>query len=367
MNIFIIFTFLANPFQWVLEQLTTAFAGVTPLAAIGPFGIAVIVLTVAIRALLFPVFGWQLRTSRRIQSEQRKVAPQLQELRKKYKGQPQKLSAEMNKVYREHGISPFSGLTGCIPALVQMPVLIGLYQAIRAASTSHLLTNADKGFLWINDVSLSAQQACCQLNASGKYDVSVAANWSGLFTHPAVLILPLIAGLLTFAQSRMMMPPPRPDMSDQERTMANVTKQMSFLFPVMIFFFGLFFPQGLAIYWVTGSLFMVAQQFYVVGWGGLRVPPWWPGAHRVTPLSYPKAAPAAALVSANGSKNAKARDRGAGGKPAAEAASDDSRPPAQTPAAPGQPRSRPAARTPTLPGVRTPTRPSQRSRRRRRR
>jgi YidC/Oxa1 family membrane protein insertase len=358
MNPFIIFTFLANPVQWVLEQLTSAFSHLGPLATIGPFGVAVIVLTIAIRALLFPVFGWQLRTSRRIQSEQRKVAPQLQELRKKYKGQPQKLSAEMNKVYREHGISPFSGLTGCIPALVQMPVLIGLYQAIRAASTSHLLSDEhiNKGFLWIQDVSKSAQDYVM---------VNGQANWGQLFVHPALLILPLVAGLLTFAQSRMMMPPPRPDMSDQERTMANVTKQMSFLFPVMIFFFGLFFPQGLAIYWVTGSIFMVAQQFYVVGWGGLRVPAWWPGAERVTPLSYPKAEPAAALVSANGSKNARQRARAAGGRSTADAGDADARPTA--PAAAGQPRSRPAARTPTLPGVRTPTRPSQRSRRRRRR
>ena len=358
MNPFIIFTFLANPFQWVLEQLTSVFSHLGALATIGPFGVAVIVLTIAIRALLFPVFGWQLRTSRRIQSEQRKVAPQLQELRKKYKGQPQKLSAEMNKVYREHGISPFSGLTGCIPALVQMPVLIGLYQAIRAASTSHLLgdEHINKGFLWIQDVSKSAQDYVM---------VNGQANWGQLFVHPTLLILPLVAGLLTFAQSRMMMPPPRPDMSDQERTMANVTKQMSFLFPVMIFFFGLFFPQGLAIYWVTGSVFMVAQQFYVVGWGGLRVPVWWPGAERVTPLSYPKAEPAAALVSANGSKNARQRARAAGGQSTADAGDADARPPA--PAAAGQPRSRPSARTPTLPGVRTPTRPSQRSRRRRRR
>jgi YidC/Oxa1 family membrane protein insertase len=364
-NIFIIFTFLANPFQWVLEHLASAFSTAGPLNGIGPFGVAVIVLTIAIRALLFPVFGWQLRTSRRIQAEQRKVAPQLQEMRKKYKGQPQKLSAEMNKVYREHGISPFSGLTGCIPALVQMPVLIGLYQAIRAASTSTNLHDIPKHFLWITDVSQSAQQACCQLNANGLFDSNVPVNWSGLFTHPAVLILPLVAGMLTFAQSRMMMPPPRPDMSDQERTMANVTKQMSFLFPVMIFFFGLFFPQGLAIYWVTGSIFMVAQQFYVVGWGGLRVPAWWPGAHRTTPLSYPKAEPAAALVSANGSKNAKQRTRAAGDQPTAEAGKSEDR--ATAPAAAGQPRSRPAARTPTLPGVRTPTRPSQRRRQRRRR
>ena len=74
--------------------------------------LVVVAVIALLSAVLFPVFNWQLRTSRRIQSEQRKVAPQIQELRKKYKKEPQKLSAEMNKVYREHGISPFSGLTG---------------------------------------------------------------------------------------------------------------------------------------------------------------------------------------------------------------------------------------------------------------
>ena len=115
-----------------LQQLVNFFATVGPLKAIGAFGLAVMVLTIVIRAVLFPVFGWQLRTSRRIQAEQRLVAPQLQELRKKYKKEPQRLSQEMNALYKEHGISPFSSLTGCIPALVQMPVLIGLYQSIRA-------------------------------------------------------------------------------------------------------------------------------------------------------------------------------------------------------------------------------------------
>jgi YidC/Oxa1 family membrane protein insertase len=334
------FAFLANPFQWILEELTKLFSSVGPIASIGAFGVAVIVLTIAIRAVLFPVFGWQLRTSRRIQSEQRRVAPQLQELRKKYKGQPQKLSAEMNKVYREHGISPFSGLTGCIPALVQMPVLIGLYYSISNA-TKHL-NPMDKGFLWISDVSQSAQHTCC---ADG--------NWSHLLLHPAVLILPLVAGLLTFAQTRMMSQPPRADMSDQERSMMAVTKQMSFIFPVIIFVIGLLFPQGLAIYWVTGSLFMVAQQFYVVGWGGLKVPHWWPGANRVTPLSFPKAEPSGALVSVNGSKNVARPRAGASREAAATATARTDQEEAP----------RPAPR----PVVRTGARPSQRARRRRRR
>ena len=119
------------------------------------------VLTIGIRAVLFPVFGWQLRTSRRIQAEQRLVAPQLQELRKKYKKEPQRLSQEMNALYKEHGISPFSSLTGCIPALVQMPVLIGLYQSIRDFTNKGVLPVADKGFLWIHDVTQSAQTTCC--------------------------------------------------------------------------------------------------------------------------------------------------------------------------------------------------------------
>ena len=299
MNPLVIFTFLTTPFQWLLEQLTQLFHSAGVLDAIGAFGLATIVLTIAIRAVLFPIFNWQLRTSRRIQAEQRKVAPQIQELRKKYKKEPQRLSAEMNKVYREHGISPFSGLTGCLPALVQMPVLIGLYNAIRNTSagngfltTSHI----SKSFLWIPDVSQSA---------------APNGNWGNLASHPALLILPIIAGAFTFAQSRMMMPPPRPDMTDQERSMQAVSKQMSLLFPVMIFIFALLFPQGLAIYWVTGTMFMVLQQFYVVGWGGLKVPVWWPGANRVTPLSYPKPEPVAALVEAKSGKNTRSSSNGA--------------------------------------------------------
>lgn len=87
--------------------------------------------------------------------------------------------------------------------------------------------------------------------------------------------------------------------------MANTTRYMSVVFPLMIFVFSLNFPQGLAIYWVTGTLFMVLQQYHLVGWGSLNVPAWLPGAHRTTALSYPKhhggatAKPATATASAS--------------------------------------------------------------------
>jgi YidC/Oxa1 family membrane protein insertase len=274
-----IFSILQYPFQWVLEELVKVFTAVGPLKFIGAFGLSVMVLTIAIRAVLFPIFGWQLRTSRRIQAEQRLVAPQLQELRKKYKKEPQRLSQEMNALYKEHGISPFSSLTGCIPALIQMPVLIGLYQSIRHFTTPGALPASDKGFLWISDVTKSAQQAADGLHHAGL---------AGLLGQPTLLILPLLAAAFTFAQSRMMMPPARPDMTDQERSMQGVTRQMSFIFPVMIFVFSFLFPQGLAIYWVTGTMFMVAQQYHLLGWNGLVVPSWFPGANRVTALTIPR-------------------------------------------------------------------------------
>ncbi|MBJ7609821.1 MAG: membrane protein insertase YidC [Candidatus Dormibacteraeota bacterium] len=279
---------LGVPFQICLEFFTNVFKNIGPLNTIGAFGLAVIVTTIIIRGGLFPIFGWQLRTSRRIQSEQRLIAPQLAELRKKYKKEPQKLSEEMKKLYAEHQVSPFSSLSGCLPALVQMPVLIGLYRGISAATTN---LHSGLGFLWVKNVSESGLAQCC--NVAGKTD------YLQLLVHPAVLILPLLAAVLTFAQSRMMMPPPRPDMTDQERTMGNVTKQMSVIFPVIILFLSLNFPQGLALYWVTGTLFMVIQQYHLVGWGSLTVPSWLPGAQRTTSLSYPKPPPAANKTASN--------------------------------------------------------------------
>lgn len=353
-----IFTILEGPFQWVLQHLDNFFATVGPLNAIGAFGLGVMVLTIGIRAVLFPVFGWQLRTSRRIQAEQRLVAPQLQELRKKYKKEPQRLSQEMNALYKEHGISPFSSLTGCIPALVQMPVLIGLYQSIRAFTGSGTgQIHGNLGFLWISNVTKSAQEACCAAKGSTLLNV---------FDHPALLILPILAGAFTFAQSRMMMPPLRPDMSDQERSMQNVTKQMSFIFPVMIFAFSFLFPQGLAIYWVTGTMFMVAQQYHLLGWGGLKVPAWFPGAGRVTALSLPRhpagpaktGAKAAAVVANTGKNQSRNGTAAAGGK---TAAANGSKPATE---AQEQVRSQ-SAQARSL--ARTGTRPNRPNRRRRRR
>jgi YidC/Oxa1 family membrane protein insertase len=265
-----LYSVLAPPIDWALEHLESAFGSVGPMHSIGAFGLAIIAVTLCIRIILFPLYQWQLKTTRRIQAEQRRIAPQMQALRRKYKGDPRTLQEEMMKLYKEHNISPLSQMSGCLPLLIQLPILGGLYNGIREAS-GHV---GSTSFLWVSDLNGSAK------DLAG--DLSIGA----FFTHPWVLIIPAIAAAATFVQTKITIQPPRPNMSDQEKQMYSVSRNMAFLAPAMVMFMGLLFAQGLTLYWATQSLVMIGQQWYLLGWGALKVPHWWPGAGRVTALSY---------------------------------------------------------------------------------
>lgn len=295
MNPFNVLTFLGPPIEWALIHLSQWFGNFALIRG-SAFGFAVVVVTLVLRTALFPVFGWQVRTSRRIQAEQRLLAPQLNELRRKYRKEPQKLNEEMMKLYREHGISPFSNLSGCLPLLIQMPILYGLYRGITAATKA---IHSGLGFLWIGNVSRSPAAV-------------------GIAHDPFVLILPLLAAAASFAQARMMMQPVRPDMSEQELKMQSLSKNMLYIAPGMVLLFGIQLPQGLAIYWLTQSLVMIVQQWLVLGWGGLKVPAWFPGAGRVTALSYRTDGAAPARPSTGAASRSPSRSSGpaaGGGRP----------------------------------------------------
>lgn len=281
------YAWLAGPIDWMLRHLTSAFSQVPILNRIGAFGLAIIGVTLAIRVLLFPLYQWQLKTTRRIQAEQRLIAPQMQALRKKYRNDRQTLQTEIMKLYKEHGISPLGQFAGCLPLLLQIPILGGLYTGIRSATSEVSSTS----FLWIQNLGESAKDA-----AGG----SLGATLS----HPSLLILPVISAFATFVQSKITMAPPRPDMTDQEKQMYNASRNLVVVMPAVILVMGLVFYQGIALYWVTQSIVMIIQQFYLLGWGGLKVPDWFPGHGYAPPLSYQ--ASAATTLKALGTKTAEA-------------------------------------------------------------
>src|SRR5260370_8848421 len=182
-------TIFGVPMPAGLHWLVPGLSG-NPLAqAIGPFGIAIVLLTVGIKVVLSPIFQFQLATSRRIQAEQRKIAPQMAALRKKYKKDPQRLNQETMALYREHGINPLSQMSGCRTDVVRAPILIALYWVIFGAQKS--LGLHDHHFLWIPNVAVTPS------SVFGHAALAVAIG---------MLILPVLAGLTTFVQTKMMTP-----------------------------------------------------------------------------------------------------------------------------------------------------------------
>ncbi len=241
-----------EPLRFGLYWLVSSLSGNSLAELIGPFGLAIVFLTVAIKLVLSPIFQYQLVTTRRVQAQQRQLAPQVAALRKKYKKDQQRQTQEIMALYREHGMNPLAQMSGCLPALVQTPILIALYWVIFGAQSSQAIH--DFHFLWI-----------AHLN-----DKPLPAGLADWLLHPAGLILPLLAGLTTFVSSKMLTPPG--GMVGQDPSQAAVTQSMTTIMPIMFGFFATLWPAALALYWVVSNLFAIGQQFFITGWGSLSLP-----------------------------------------------------------------------------------------------
>ncbi|MDQ6883463.1 MAG: YidC/Oxa1 family membrane protein insertase [Candidatus Dormibacteraeota bacterium] len=239
-------TIVGVPIHAVLKTILALFSGNPVAQAIGPFGIAIIILTILIKLVLSPVFQYQLTTSRRVQAEQRRIAPQLAAIRKKYKKDPQRLNTETMALYKEHNINPLAQMSGCLPALVQSPILIALFYVIRDAHQSLPIHN-------FSFLSIALDHTALQ-----KGQVFLA------------ILLPILAGLTTFVQTKMMTP--AGGTAGQDPTQAAMTQNMTMIMPVFIGFISLQFAAALALYWVVSNLFSIGQQYFITGWGSLRIP-----------------------------------------------------------------------------------------------
>ena len=255
--------------QWLLTAIHSWVVGVPIFVWIGAYGVAIIVMTILIRLALAPLQQFQLLTQRKTVAEQRKLAPQVNELRKKYKKDPQKLNAEMMKLYQEHGVNPLGGLVGCLPLLVQMPILSALYFVFRNRVV-HL--NWAPHFLFIPNLS----------DAPTQHAMAV------LFGLPipavAYLVFPLLAAATTFVQTKMLQQPTPPNPTEQELQTAQMQRMMVVMSPLLFGWFALQVPAGLALYWFIGNCVGIIQQSFVVGWGNL-----WPrGGAGTAAASQPK-------------------------------------------------------------------------------
>ena len=256
--------------SWGLTNIYDVFKTVPILQTIGAYGLAIMVVTLIIRLILSPLYQLQLRISRRSMLEQRKVAPQAAELRKKYKGEPQKQQQAMMELYREHGINPLGGLMGCFPALLQFPVLTALYWVF--LGNAHAKRFVDH-FLFVPHLN----------DTPGSHPLLHGLPIPSL----PYLVIPVLAAVTTFVQSRMMQQPASAMASDQERQAQQMSRQMQVVMPLVIAYFAVLTPAGLGLYWFVSNCFAIIQQYLVTGWGGFAPQAQLPGA----PAPIPPPAP----------------------------------------------------------------------------
>lgn len=233
----------------------------------GNVAIAIVVMTLIIRALLIPLFRSQTVSQRRMQL----VQPELKEIQRRHKGDRAKISEAQMALYKERGINPASG---CLPLVLQFMLLIPMYSVIRDG-----LTNYDPTAM-VTVLGYQLPILDCQNLVNGVATppapcinaIAFGVNWGQpeiLFPVPLIgglSLIALVSALLQVVQSRMVMPPAATGQQDQS---AAIQRQTMLLFPFITIFYGAFLPAGLFLYWIVTTVFSIIQQYLIVGYGSL--------------------------------------------------------------------------------------------------
>lgn len=218
------------------------------------FGIAIILFTILIRIVTWPLNAQQMKGAAAMQSLQ--TDKDWQDIQKKYAKDKEKLAQEQMRVYREKGINPFGS---CLPTLLQFPIIIALYQSItRALATAPLgllqlsRSASPFGFLDVSSlIPLNSQFLWMDL---GKPE-GIPLPFEISFFPYGFPLLAIIVALTTYVQAKLTMPAAA-NPGDQSAMMSNM---MSIYMPLLLGWFALTFPSGLAIYFVTSNLLGIAQ------------------------------------------------------------------------------------------------------------
>ena len=209
---------------------------------VGNYGIAIIMLTVLVRGCMFPVSRGQAKSMAKMQA----LKPEMDRLKERYKGDQQKQGAAMQELYRKHGVNP---LAGCLPALIQLPIFIGLYRGLAVDIELRQAPLFSESIQWCSN--LAAPDMLYNWSWFMPNTVNRAEGFFGL--GPYLNVLPLITVGLFLLQQKMFMPEPA---NEQAALQQKIMKYM-------MVFMGLMFykvPSGLCLYFIASSLWGIAEK-----------------------------------------------------------------------------------------------------------
>jgi YidC/Oxa1 family membrane protein insertase len=208
------------------------------------FILAIAFFTILIRLITLPLNMRQQRSMMRTQEMQ----PQIQAIQKKYRDNPQKMQEEFRKI----GYNPADTLTGCLPTLLQFPILIGLYQAI----VTVLGTTPQALFELVPRVYPA-------INLTPLIPVENMFLWLNLSQPDPFFVLPIIVFASMFVQQKLLSPSTKNQPNQQDNPAAAMTQSMQYTMPLMFGFFSLQFPSGLSIYFILANLIGIVQGLYM--------------------------------------------------------------------------------------------------------
>lgn len=220
----------------IAPMLTVVYAGTQRVARLfggtkGNYGIAIILLTMTVRLILLPLGRKQAKAAKKMQDLQ----PHMAELKTKHGDDKEAITRETLALYKRHGVNPAAG---CLPALIQLPVLIGLWQAL-----NNSVALRHSSFLWIDNL------AAPDMLFEFPFPIPII----GRFLGPYFNLLPLLVVGLMLVQTKLFSPPPTtPEAEMQQKTMKFMMIFMMFMFYKV--------PSGLGIYFITSSLWQIGER-----------------------------------------------------------------------------------------------------------
>lgn len=234
----------------------------------GNYGLAIIFFTLAVNIILLPLTWKQQKSTTKMQA----IQPELQKIQQKYKNDKEKLNMEMMKLYQNNNINPMSG---CIPLLIQLPIIVILYQIVYSPLTHMLGYTADQLAVLkaqfpdvtgaMAEVSLAAKANLINFDFFG-LDLSAVPNISNF---SLLWLIPILAGVTTYALSWLTMrqaearKTEEQKKKDKENPTANSMQTMNKIMPLITVWFAFTFAAGIGFYWIMNNIFKMIQQVAV--------------------------------------------------------------------------------------------------------
>ncbi|MBS0620413.1 MAG: membrane protein insertase YidC [Verrucomicrobia bacterium] len=224
------FTFISEPFAQFLFIIMKFCYLIT-----SSWGISIVLLTIALRIMLYPLNGWSIKSMKKMQE----IGPKVAQIQEKYKKDPKRAQMEVMGLYREKGVNP---LSGCFPLLIQLPFLIGMFDLLKSTFE---LRGAPFIPGWIDNLTAP--------------DVLFSWNYPLIFFGTDFHLLPFLLGGVMWLQQKLSSTAPKDpkmmtDQQKQQKVMGNI---MTIVFTVMFYHF----PSGLNIYWLSSMLLGILQQW----------------------------------------------------------------------------------------------------------